>query len=150
MSTSTILNTIEDKKEAVKTYIEQTKLLVTLSSAFIIPPAVMYVTVKGFSLQLLVITEVLFVISTVLGYIVLGTIAGSQDKGEYNVYRQATRVFSLLEFLFYLLGLTMFVIFISKYSGDNNNKTKELESTTFNIKSQKVTISVGDTLPISK
>lgn len=146
MNESANQNSIENKKEAVKTFIEQTKLLVTLSSAFIIPPAVMYVTIKGFSLKLLVITECLFVLSTILGYVVLGTITGSQNNGEYNVYRPATMRFSLLEFLLYLGGLIVFIFFVSNHSDSIKDDVQKAKCTTFQIQSPEVIISVGDTI----
>jgi len=85
-------------REAVKTYIEQTKLLVSLSSAFILAPAAALPfigntgTVPAYSkFVFLVWGEILFVISVLAGYLVLGTIAGGQHLNSFNVFRPATK-----------------------------------------------------------
>jgi hypothetical protein len=108
---------IANKKEACKTYIEQTKLLVTLSSAFIIAPAALFSFIKDDSLKQeitknickFVTLEVLFIASVLSGYVVLATIAGSQAEGKFDVYRPATRIFSFVQIGTYLFGLGYFV-----------------------------------------
>jgi hypothetical protein len=105
----------EGKKEACKTYVEQTKLLVTLASAFLVAPVAVFGLLRG---QARVITatrelwffggsEFCFVVSVLLGYAVLGTLAGSQDEGEFDVYRRATQVLSLLQISAYIGGLAL-------------------------------------------
>jgi hypothetical protein len=109
----------EGKKEAVKTYIEQTKLLVTLASAFVLAPAGLVAVFKdrvavGLSntqLTLFIIADVLFIASVLLGYVVLGTIAGYQHLDKFDVYRPATMRSSLFQIGTYLLGLAMFIFF---------------------------------------
>jgi len=106
-------------KEAVKTYIEQTKLLVTLSSAFVLAPAGAVAVFKdraavGLSKSLLfwfVVADVLFILSVLMGYVVLGTISGFQHIGEYDVHRPATRWSSMFQILTYLAGLAVFIYF---------------------------------------
>ena len=107
----------DDGKEACKTYVEQTKLLVTLASGFILaPPALLSVigakesasTLSVKDVRLFVVTEVLFVLSVLMGYSTLGSIAGSQDEGSYDVYRTATLTLSRLQILLYLIGLGLF------------------------------------------
>lgn len=110
---------LDDRKESVKTYIEQTKLLVTLASAFVVAPVVLSSAIKGELGSALshrqfwtfVAAEVLFILSVLLGYIVLATIAGSQVLGEHWVYRPATKLSSLLQIAAYVLGLAFFIIF---------------------------------------
>jgi hypothetical protein len=110
---------LDGAKEAVKTYIEQTKLLVTLASAFVLaPPAAVavfkdWITI-GLSRWLLtwfVVADILFIFSILMGYVVLGTISGSQHLNQYNVYRSATRYCSLLQFFAYIIGLGVFIYF---------------------------------------
>lgn len=101
-----------NRVESSKTYLEQTKLLVTLSSAFLLPPAFVYTVLKTSSLSLAIITECCFAISATCGYVVFGSIAGSQRAGTYDVYRRATRTFSLIQFSFYLIGIVMFVAMV--------------------------------------
>ena len=112
---------IDDLKKACDTYVEQTKLLVALASAFLIAPAALLgliraekgtVVVSASQLELLVWAEALWVCSVVCGYVVLGTVAGSQHDGTYNVYRAATRISSLLQLGSYLAGLVLFVLLV--------------------------------------
>ena len=110
--------------EACKTYIEQTKLLVTLASAFIVAPAALVpyfsATARVIGLQVemavrpILYAEYSFVGSVLAGYVVLATIAGSQYLGNFNVHRLATRLFSLLQIATYLFGLYRFVRFLSE------------------------------------
>lgn len=108
------------KSEACKTYIEQTKLLVTLSSAFLVaPPFVLSHSLSGLptplaDLKLFFAAEFLFIGSILAGYIVLATIAGSQDDESFDVFRTATRVSSLLQLFLYLGGLFSFVFLVLK------------------------------------
>lgn len=117
----------DDGKEACKTYVEQTKLLVTLASGFILaPPALLSIigakdSVSGPSvmdIRLFVATELLFVLSVLMGYLTLGSIAGSQDEGEYDVYRTATLTLSRFQVFFYIAGLGMFAwLVLVRFSG---------------------------------
>jgi hypothetical protein len=115
---------LEDKKEACKTFLEQTKLLVTLASAFLLAPAAIVgisssdpklSVIRRFTMPKLIIAEILFIASILCGYIVLGTIAGEQHGGTYNVYRAATRVSSILQLALYVVGLIFFVIVVKAF-----------------------------------
>ena len=103
---------MDDKKQACKTYIEQTKHLATLASGFIIPPAIILVFIQNVNLIFFILSEVSLIFSVVMSYLVMGCIAGSQDQGTYDVYRPTTRIFSLLQFFSYILGLTFFFLMI--------------------------------------
>lgn len=104
------------KQDACKTYIEQTKLLVTLASAFLFAPAGLVAILKertsvGIAkadLCWFVAAETLFVLSVLAGYIVLGSLAGSQDEGKFDVFRLATRLWSLFQFALYVGGMSAF------------------------------------------
>ena len=110
MSSGTVL---EDKKEACKTYIEQTKLLVTLASAFLVAPLAALALIKGAEkfvltdkqLMIFIVAESCFILSVLAAYVVLATVAGSQDKGTFDVYRLATRISSGIQLAMYLFGL---------------------------------------------
>lgn len=114
---SAMLPIAEGRKEACKTYLEQTKLLVTLASAFLIAPAGLVGIMKDrgsaglkyVDVGWLTAAEVLFVVSVLLGYVAIGSLAGSQDRDEFDVYRPAVRFASLGQFTTYLLGLCIFV-----------------------------------------
>ena len=104
--------------EALKTFIEQTKLLVTLASGFILaPPAVLSFLRKPDGGRPSFVpwsrffwAEGLLIGSILAGYLVLGTVAGSQYRGDYDVYRAATRISSLVQLVLYLAGITVFVL----------------------------------------
>jgi len=108
------------KEEALKTYVDQTKLLVTLASGFVLAPAAAVSLVRSsdsqvqlhVSVPLFLIAEGCLIVSVILGYMVLGSIAGSQYSGDFNVYRPATRILSLFQLVFYLGGLCCFVFLI--------------------------------------
>jgi hypothetical protein len=110
MSSGTVL---ENKKEACKTYIEQTKLLVTLASAFLVAPLAALALIKGAEkfvltdtqLVIFIVAESCFILSVLAAYIVLATVAGSQDNGTFDVYRPATRISSGIQLGMYLFGL---------------------------------------------
>ena len=103
---------IENKKEALKTFVDQTKLLMTLASAFIVAPAAAKAFVENFLDWRIIVAEILFLISVLFSYIVLGTISGSQHKGDFNVYRKATRVSANIQFFTYLAGLVFFCLWL--------------------------------------
>jgi hypothetical protein len=114
---------LDGRKEACKTYIEQTKLLVTLASALIFAPAAIIGLLKdhphvdrwlGWQL---IGAEVAFVVSVLFGYIALASVTGSQDAGSFDVYRTATRLSSLAQFAFYLLGMALFVWLTVRFFG---------------------------------
>ena len=114
--TTTTDPTLEGRKDAVKTYIEQTKLLVTLASAFIVAPAAFATLFKerstnglsGAPFYLFLFSEGFFVASVLAGYVVLATIAGYQHLGRYDVYRPATVNCSMLQIATYVAGLGLF------------------------------------------
>ena len=107
----------DGKKEACKTYLEQTKLLVTLASAFIFaPPGLVAILKEKPSVKFgqdelywLIAAEVLFLCSVLAGYVAIAALAGSQDVGRYDVYRPAVRWASLIQFLAYLFGVAVFI-----------------------------------------
>jgi len=111
----------ENRIEACKTYVEQTKQLLTLASAFLIVPAgaMAVLTDKGFQAVsagvrcLFLLSEICFVGSVLAGYFVLGTITGSQVKGQFDVYRPVTRISSLVQLGGYLAGLVFFVLLLA-------------------------------------
>ena len=110
----------DGRKDACKTYIEQVKLLVTLASAFVVAPAAMIPLFSGTGRMIAshdVImrffkAELAFIGSVLAGYFALATIAGYQHRNDFNVYRRATRIVSIIQVLAYLFGLWQFVQFL--------------------------------------
>jgi hypothetical protein len=104
-------------QEALKTYIEQTKLVVTLASGFLIAPAALiplyrskeFGSPPAFPSLTFVLSEMALIFSIFFGYLVMGSIAGSQHANDFNVYRKATRIFSILQLTSYVIGLIFFV-----------------------------------------
>lgn len=110
-------NASNHRQEACKTFIEQTKLLTSLASAFIIAPAVVLDLLGVVLVWPIIGAEVLFVISVLAGYIAMGAIAGTQNKGDYDVYRPAVRISGLIQFFTYLAGIALFGYwFVMSYS----------------------------------
>ncbi|MDO8464063.1 MAG: hypothetical protein Q7S46_02255 [Gallionella sp.] len=109
---------IDVKKEECEAYIRQTKLYVTLTSAFLFAPVALVMILKGKSvaelddsaLVLFVVVEVLFACSVFSGYLTLGSLARSQDDGSFDVFRRTTRGFSTLQFRLFVAGIVDFVI----------------------------------------
>jgi hypothetical protein len=99
---------IKHRQEACKTFIEQTKLLTSLASAFIIAPAVVSNFLKASLIWPIIAAELLFVVSVLAGYIALGAIAGSQHRGNPDVHRPAVRLWGLTQFIAYLGGIGLF------------------------------------------
>jgi hypothetical protein len=109
-----------DKKAACATYIEQTKLLVTLASAFVVAPPGLAAFIKDrssaglgrLSIGLFLLTEAFLIASVLAGYVVLGSIAGSQNGGDYDVYRPATRIVSIIQLGLYVVALIGFILLV--------------------------------------
>lgn len=114
---------LEGKKEACKTYIEQTKLLVTLASAFLVAPAALLplvkepVHVERWLGWLLIGVEAAFVASVLSGYVALSGITGSQDRGDFDVFRKGVRWSSLIQFFSYLVGMVLFGLLTIRFFG---------------------------------
>jgi hypothetical protein len=107
-------------RDACQTYVEQTKLLVGLASAFVVAPAAIIAIVSGREaiaktrelLDAFLASEIALVASVLLGYVVLATIAGNQHKNRYDVNRLATRLSSLAQIGTYVYGLWQLVQFL--------------------------------------
>lgn len=118
----------EGRKEALKTFIEQTKILITMASGFVLaPPAVLSFLRKplpapspgcaappapAIPWHRFELSEFLLGVSVLFGYLVLSTIAGSQHQGNYDVHRLATRICSLVQIGLYLAGVILFLSMI--------------------------------------
>jgi hypothetical protein len=108
---------LANKQAACKTYIDQTKQLITLASAFVVAPAGLITVLKNEStvglstgkLYLFLAAESALIVSVLSGYITMGCVAGSQDQGSHDIYRPATRIFSLVQIGAYIVGLAVFL-----------------------------------------
>jgi hypothetical protein len=102
----------DNRKEACKTFVEQTKLLVTLASAFVVAPAAAQAILDLKIDKWIIGAESLFIASVLGGYIALASVAGSQADGSFDVYRSATQWFGRIQFFSYLLGLLIFMYWL--------------------------------------
>lgn len=102
-----------DRVEACRTYIEQTKLMVSLASAFIIAPAAVQALLQLKFSWLVIAAGVLFVTSVLAGYVTLASITGSQYEGKFDVHRKAASHAGKIQIIAYLLGLTLFLGWIT-------------------------------------
>jgi hypothetical protein len=100
-------------EEACKTFVEQTKQLITLASAFIFAPAAVQIILQLSIGKRLIIAEIFFIASVLAGYVALGSIAGSQHKGEFNVHNRNAKWSGLLQFFAYLAGLVLFILWFT-------------------------------------
>ena len=98
--------------EACKTFVEQTKLLVSLASAFVIAPPVVLSFMKIGLDWKIYIAETLFILSVLSGYVALGAIAGSQHVGSFDVHRKAVKRSGLIQFVCYVAGLALFLFWV--------------------------------------
>ena len=103
------------RQEACKTFLEQTKQLISLASAFLFAPAAIVTWGKDLATPMwvgavpwFVGIEACFVLSVICGYVTIGTIAGTQNDETYNVFRKATRGFSIAQFVSYVAGIVLF------------------------------------------
>ena len=103
-------NKLDSRKEACKTFVEQTKLLVGLASAFVVAPAAVVAVSKLRIDKWIIMAEILFIVSVFSGYIALGAIAGSQHKGEFNVYNDNIKWAGRIEFFHIYLGFAFLCI----------------------------------------
>jgi hypothetical protein len=114
--------TTDGQKEAIKTYVEQTKLLVTLASAFLVAPAGLVAFLKDSQaikvdqgyFGWFIGAEISFIVSVLASYVVLGSITGSLAQDNFDVYRCATRVSALIQFGSYLIGMVLFMTLAAK------------------------------------
>lgn len=109
---------LDGRKDACKTFIEQTKLLVSLGSAFVVAPALVIPLINT-SVSLgtaptlgLALAEVFFVLSILAGYLVVGSIAGTQNNGRYDVYSGNVLWTARIQLTLYLLGTASFAFLL--------------------------------------
>lgn len=102
----------DNRKEACKTFVEQTKLLVTLASAFVVAPAAAKAILDLKIDRWIIGAEALFILSILGGYFALATVTGTQARGDFDVYRPATMASGNVQFFSYLIGLGIFMYWL--------------------------------------
>jgi hypothetical protein len=114
-----------NKVEACKTYLEQIKLLVALSSAFLLAPAVFYDKLDLVNTYVYLM-EGAFVLSVILGYATTGALAGTQEEGEFDIYRRAIQILSILQLFFFIIGIVF--LFVSLRDQKKHSAADKKES----------------------
>lgn len=117
---STAVEPEPGKVAALQTFVEQTKLLVSLASGFVLaPPAVLSFLRRpdgrvpvALPWGRFICAEILLVLSILAGFVVLGTVAGSQHNGTFDVYRPFSRFSSVCQLVLYVAGIAMFLFMI--------------------------------------
>ena len=110
---------LSGKQDACKTFLDQTKQLITLASAFLFAPAATFTFFKdansvgiGSLLGWFIAAEFFLVASVIAGYVTIGAIAGTQNSGEYDVFRPALRKWALVQFGSYVIGVILFAVLL--------------------------------------
>lgn len=104
---------MDSKKEECQIYIKQTKLFMTLTSAFLLAPVALVMTLKdksatgfdGSALAWFAGVEALFACSVLSGFIVLDSLAKPQNDGSFDAFGKTTRLFSILQFRLFVAGI---------------------------------------------
>jgi uncharacterized membrane protein len=109
---------------ATEKYLDQVKLLTTLATALLVSPSVLLAVVR-FSTEApslvadiarastyLMISSGSFVLVVIATYFIYSSIVGSLLKNKVDLYRPATRWFSLGQLLFVVVGCVFLVLFI--------------------------------------
>ncbi len=114
------------QKHAVEKYIEQVKVLTTLASALLLSPgllvAIFKITgdiriqpqVKQQVIIAVLISSISSLIAIFLAYFVYSSLIGMIYKNKYDIYRPATRIFSLLHFIFVIVSCISFIFLVHK------------------------------------
>jgi len=113
---------IENRKLAVERYLDQIKILSALATALLLAPAAIQVvsqrtkeaTVSSIELQctrlLSLSANVAFLLVIVVSYLIYSSLVGEINRGTYNIYRPATRVFSIAQLVILGIGLVLLTI----------------------------------------
>lgn len=133
----------DHRNDACKTYLEQTKLLVTLTSAFIIAPIAIFEKFQIMNL-LVILMEISFILSVFAGYVVFGTIAGSQHTGECDVHNKRTKWSSLIQIVLFFLGI---IFLLWNVSNDSSvSKQDEGSNSTISLNKECIFHNLGKTI----
>ena len=114
---------IEHKKEAVKLYLEQVKILTAIATALFISPGFViaflnFETEANHSFQssnlalIAGISSSMFLVAILLTYFIYSSLVGRINVGEYNLERKATMRLSIAQFICVIIGCVLYLIFI--------------------------------------
>ena len=105
----------QHKKDSVETYKDLTKFLITISTGvFVLSPAFLGNFKEIDFLTCLFASWLCLVISIILGLLVLSSLAGTQNKNEYDIDNRLTKWLSRPQWFLLVLAIVLFGIFIGR------------------------------------
>jgi hypothetical protein len=114
------------QKQTIDKYLDQVKVLTALATTFLITPNLLLTILGNEKIKqgldsslsswrlILSLTNIAFVLAILSTYFIYSSIVGMLAESEANIYRPATRFFSLLQFLFLILGCIGLVVILAK------------------------------------
>ena len=120
----------DPEKDSVETYKDLTKLLISLATGtMILAPTLLALWKAGriMALWSLCTSSILLVFSVFCGIFVLSTLAGSQHANEYNIDYVLTKLFSIPQWISFVLGLIFFMVFVFKNLRDRVGEAARFE-----------------------
>ncbi|MEM6259951.1 MAG: hypothetical protein AAGI37_16890 [Planctomycetota bacterium] len=112
------------KKDAVDKYLDQVKLLTALATTLLLSPSVVLAIRKSEKEvsklifednpilgYLFLATNIFFVMCIFLTYFVYSSVVGAVDEGVYDVYRPATKYFSISQLICTFCGCITLLFF---------------------------------------
>jgi hypothetical protein len=108
---------MDDKaKFLVEKYLEQVKVLTALSTTLLLTPNILLNIMEKESIRTrlsaslpdwkvyLVGTNIVLLIAILLTYFIYSSVIGSVNSGSYDIFRPATRAFSITQFICLIFG----------------------------------------------
>ena len=107
-----------DEKFVVDRYLDQVKILTALATTLLISPnLILSLHEKSNNsndqiMMWLMSANISFIITILLTYFIYSSIVGNLVKGSYDIYRPATRAFSLAQFFTLIWGsISLLILF---------------------------------------
>jgi p-aminobenzoyl-glutamate transporter AbgT len=108
----------DHEKLTIATYLEQVKIVTALATTLLITPTVILTMLTEQSVldriqahlppwrDLLLATNIAFLLCILCTYFIYSSVVGQTKEGKHDIYRTATRAFSITQFVLLLLGAT--------------------------------------------
>jgi len=109
--------TLESKKDSCQTYIDLSKLIISLATGVfvLIPSFLSVMQKKGLKRNRFLYFGLIFLIICILsGLLTISALAGTQRVGEYDIATGHIKIISMIQWLFFLMGLALCGLFLLK------------------------------------
>jgi len=119
---------LEGKKESCKTFIDLSKLIISLSTGiFVLLPAFLEkIRNKNLKGKLVLYSGLISLIfSIIFGLLVISALAGSQRMAEYNIAAPHLKLVSICQWSLFIIGLSLCGYFLLKNLFDKKNSCIE-------------------------